>query len=117
MRRLGLGAILVLRRWALAAAAAGLAVLVPACFVEVRSESSRHLAGAEELASSLQIEFARKAGGATATVQCPGGLTGTEGHRVRCEGRTSDGFTLEIAVLERGSGAFRWDVVESHPVP
>jgi hypothetical protein len=33
-----------------------------------------------------------------------------------CSGETTDGYTLEIAVLERGGDAFRWDVVESKPI-
>ncbi|MAE96695.1 MAG: hypothetical protein CL910_18765 [Deltaproteobacteria bacterium] len=92
------------------------AVLALSCFVEVSSSISSDQESGEGLASSIEAEFEKKAGGATATIRCPSGLTGTQGHRLMCRGETSDDFTLEIAVLERGGGAFRWDVVESHPI-
>ncbi len=90
-------------------------VLAAGCFVEVWS-SSPGLLGSEELAASLELLFAAKVEGVTATVDCPSGLTGEPGHRLACRGETSDGFTLEIDVLERGRGDFRWLVVESRPI-
>lgn len=33
-----------------------------------------------------------------------------------CVAGKLDGYTLELAVLERGGDAFRWDVVESKPI-
>jgi hypothetical protein len=93
-------------------------LLSAGCFVEVSSSTSSGTGSTDgdSLASRLEIEFARRAGGATAEIDCSAGLTGSQGHRLRCTGATSDGWTLEIAVLERGEGAFRWDVLDSHPI-
>lgn len=96
-------------------AALAFAALASACFVEVDASVERGGDGAA-LASRLETEFARKAGGTTARIACPSELTHSAGHRLRCTGETSDGWTLDIAVRERGNGAFRWDVVESHRI-
>lgn len=103
-------------RWRHPVLIGALLLPVPGCTVEVTSGGSGGLPGSDQLASTLETMFAVEAGGATASIRCPSGLTGNSGHRLRCEGETSDGFTLEIAVLERGEGGFRWDVVESHPI-
>lgn len=93
------------------------AALASACFVEVDASVEGGGGGdGVALASRLETEFARKAGGATARIECPSELTHSAGHRLRCTGETSDGWTLDIAVLERGAGDFRWDVVESHRI-
>lgn len=86
------------------------------CFVEVSSSHSDTSANSVQLASSIEFEFDSMAGGATANIHCSSGLTGIVGRETACQGETSDGYTLEIAVLERGGGAFRWDVVESNPI-
>jgi hypothetical protein len=85
------------------------------CFVEVSSSGSRNRS-ADEFGSRLEAEFARKTGGVNSTIRCPTSLAGRVGNRFMCSGETSDGFTLEIAVLERGGDDFRWDVVESEPI-
>ena len=85
------------------------------CFVEVSSSGSDSRT-ADEFGSRLEAEFALKTGGVNSTIRCPSGLAGQSGNRFMCSGETSDGYSLEIAVLERGGDAFRWDVVESHPI-
>ncbi len=90
-------------------------LLAVGCFVEVASSGSSTRT-ADEFGSRLEAEFALKTGGVDSTIQCPSGLTGRKGNRFMCSGETSDGYTLEIAVLERGGDAFRWDVVESKPI-
>jgi len=102
--------------WRIAIVLAVLLAPAPGCYLEVTGSESGELPAAHELASTLEVLFAAKAGGATASIRCPAGLTGDEGNRLRCAGETSDGFTLDIAVLERGAGGFRWDVVESHAI-
>ena len=97
----------------LGAAAFLLAALALGCFVEVSGSTSGSSPNSAQLASRIEFEFASKAGGATATIRCSSGLTGAEGSHTACQGETSDGWTLEIAVLERGGGDFRWDVTES----
>lgn len=92
------------------------AALSLGCFVEVSSSYSNSTTSSDQLASSIEAEFASKAGGATADIRCSSGLNGTVGLRTECRGETSDGYSLEITVLERGGGAFRWDVIESHPI-
>ncbi len=87
-------------------------LLAVGCFVEVSSSGSSTRT-ADEFGSRLEAEFALKTGGVGSTIRCPSGITGREGNRFMCSGETSDGYTLEIAVLERGGDAFRWDVVES----
>ena len=90
------------------------------CFVEVSSTGSSSdspASGASaDLSSMLEAQFEMKAAGVSASIRCPAGLSGSQGNQLHCSGETSDGFTLEIAVLERGNGAFRWDVIESHPI-
>ena len=90
------------------------------CFVEVSSNGSSSGSAASgsagDLSSMLKAQFEMKAAGVSASIRCPAGLSGSQGNRLHCSGETSDGFTLEIAVLERGNGAFRWDVIESHPI-
>ncbi len=90
-------------------------LLALGCFVEVSSSGATTLT-ADEFGSRLEAEFALKTEGVGSTIRCPSGLTGRQGNRFMCSGETSDGWTLKIAVLERGSGAFRWDVVESKPI-
>ncbi len=90
-------------------------LLAVGCFFEVSSSGSSTRT-ADEMGLRLEAEFALKTGGVGSTIRCPSDLTGREGNRFRCSGETSDGFTLEIAVLERGGGAFRWDIVESKPI-
>jgi hypothetical protein len=85
------------------------------CFFEVSSSMSG-MPVATELGSRIELEFAHRTGGVDSTIRCPGELAGQEGNRFMCSGETSDGYTLEIAVLERGGNAFRWDVVESKPI-
>ena len=85
------------------------------CFFEV-SGSGSSTRTANEFGSRLEAEFARQTGGVDSTIRCPSGLAGREGNRFMCRGETEDGYTLEIAVLERGGDAFRWDVVESKPI-
>ncbi|MBW2242038.1 MAG: hypothetical protein JRH01_08615 [Deltaproteobacteria bacterium] len=104
------------KRRSLGTAAFLLGALTLACFVEVNGGASGRSPGSTGLASALEAEFALKAAGASATIHCASGLTGTRGHQIGCEGETSDGFTLEITVLERGAGDFRWDVDESVPI-
>ncbi len=89
--------------------------LTVGCFVEVSSSGSSTPAAAE-LGSRIEAEFALKTGGVNSTIRCPSGLAGRQGNRLMCSGETSDGYTLEIAVLERGGDDFRWDVVESKPI-
>ncbi len=89
-------------------------LLALGCFVEVSGSDSPR--SADEVGSRLEAEFALKTGGVGSTIRCPAGLTGREGNRFMCSGESSDGYTLEIAVLERGGDAFRWDVVESKPI-
>ncbi len=89
--------------------------LTVGCFVEVSSTGSSARTG-DELGSRIEAEFALKTGGVNSTIHCPSGLAGRAGNRLMCSGETSDGYTLEIAVLERGGDAFRWDVVESKPI-
>lgn len=90
-------------------------LLTVGCFVEVSSSGSS-TRSADEFGSRLEAEFALKTGGVNLTIRCPSGLAGRAGNRFMCSGETSDGYTLEIAVLERGGDAFRWDVVESKPI-
>lgn len=90
-------------------------LLTVGCFVEVSSSGSSTRT-ADEFGSRLEAEFALKTGGVDSTIRCPSGLAGRAGNRFMCSGETSDGYTLEIAVLERGGDAFRWDVVESKPI-
>ena len=92
--------------------------LASGCYFEVStdSNSTSGTRTAEELAGLITMQFAMKVDGATVDVVCPTGLNGTAGRQVMCTGTTSDGYGLEIAVLERGGGAFRWDVVKSVPV-
>ena len=90
-------------------------LLAVGCFVEVSSSGSSAQT-ADEFGSRLEAEFALKTGGVGSTIRCPSGASGREGNRFMCRGETSDGFTLEIEVLERGGGAFRWDIVESKPI-
>ena len=90
-------------------------LLTIGCFVEVSSSGSSTRT-ADELGSRIEAEFAQNTGGMDSTIHCPSGLAGREGNRILCSGETSDGYTLEIAVLERGGNAFRWDVVESEPI-
>lgn len=94
------------------------ATLSGGCYFEVSSDSGSTdgTRTAEELAGLITVQFSMQAEGATADVVCETGLTGEAGRQVECTGTTSDGFTLEIAALERGEGAFRWDVVGSVPV-
>ncbi len=86
------------------------------CYTEVSGSSSGSTPSARQLARLIETEFAKQARTATASIRCPSGLTATPGRRIRCAGETSDGFTLGIAVLERGGGRYRWDVVESHAI-
>ena len=90
-------------------------LLAVGCFVEVSSSGSS-TQSADDLSSRVEAEFALKTGGVGSTIRCPSGITGREGNRFMCSGETSDGYTLEIAVLERGGDRFRWDVVESKPI-
>ena len=90
-------------------------LLAIGCFVEVSSSGSSTQT-ADGFGARLEAEFALKTGGVGSTIRCPSGVTGQEGNRFICSGETSDGYTLEIAVLERAGGAFRWDVVESKPI-
>ena len=85
------------------------------CFIEVSSSDSSTRT-ANKLGSRIEAEFALKAGGVDSTIRCPSELSGRQGNRFMCSGETADGYTLEIAVLERGGDAFRWDVVESKPI-
>lgn len=93
---------------------AGLLFIV-GCFVEVSSSGSNSRS-AKEFGLRLEAEFALKTGGMGSTIRCPSGVTGRVGNQFRCSGESADGYTLEIAVLERGGEAFRWDVVESVPI-
>ena len=90
-------------------------LLAVGCFVETSSSGSS-ARSADELGSRVEAEFALKTGGVGSTIRCASGITGRVGNRFMCSGETSDGYTLEIAVLERAGGAFRWDVVESKPI-
>ncbi len=90
-------------------------LLAVGCFVEVSSSGSSART-ADEFGSRLEAEFALKTGGVDSTIRCSSGITGREGNQFMCSGETADGYTLEIAVLERGGDAFRWDVVESKPI-
>ncbi len=94
------------------------ATLVGGCNFEVSTGSSNTdgTRTAEELELFISFQFDRAADGLTADIVCPTGLSGEAGRQVTCTGTTSDGYTLEIAVLESGEGAFRWDVVNSVPV-
>ena len=94
------------------------ATLASGCYFDVSTDSNKTggTRSAEELAGLITVQFAMKVDGATLDVTCPEGLTGTAGRQVTCTGTTSDGHNLEIAVLEHGDGAFRWDVVKSVPV-
>ncbi len=86
------------------------------CFVEVSSSGRAASGSSGDLSSMLEAKFEMKVAGVSASIRCPAELSGRRGNRLHCSGETSDGFTLEIAVLERGNGAFRWDVIESHPI-
>ncbi len=85
------------------------------CYIEATSTGSG-TSTTNELGSRIEAEFALKTGGVGSTIRCSSGLSGRAGHRLMCSGETTDGYTLEIAVLERGGDAFRWDVVESKPI-
>lgn len=93
-------------------------IVVGGCYFDVSTDSNKTTGTrtAEELAGLIVLQFALKVDGVTADVECPTGLSGQAGRQLTCTGTTSDGYTLEIAVVERGKGAFRWDVVESVPV-
>ena len=94
------------------------ATLVGGCNFEVSSNlnNTGGTRTAEELVGFITVQFAMQVDGVTADIVCPTGLSGEAGRQVTCTGTTSDGYTLEIAVLESGEGAFRWDVVNSVPV-
>ncbi len=94
------------------------ATLVGGCNFEVSSnlDNTGGPRTAEELVGFITVQFAMQVDGATADIVCPTGLSGEAGRQVTCTGTTSDGYTLEIAVVEHGEGAFRWDVVNSVPV-
>jgi len=94
------------------------AMVAGGCYFEFSTNSNKKngTRTAEELAGLIVVQFAMQVDGVTAEVVCPTGLNGQVGRKVMCSGKTSDGYTLEIVVMERGNGAFRWDVVESVPV-
>jgi hypothetical protein len=94
------------------------ATLASGCYFDVSTDSNKTdgTRTADELAGLITVQFAMKVDGATVEVVCPTGLTGTAGRQLTCTGKTSDGYNLEIAVLENGDGAFRWDIVKSVPV-
>ncbi len=94
------------------------ATLVGGCNFEVSSNlnNTGGTRTAEELELFITFQFTMQADDVTADIVCPTGLSGEAGRQVTCTGTTSDGYTLEIAVLESGEGAFRWDVVNSVPV-
>ncbi len=69
------------------------------------------------MASLIEADFTPQAGGATLRVLCPAGLTGEVDRTFLCTGLTSDGYALDIEILERGNGAFRWLVVKSTRAP
>ena len=95
----------------------GLAILLLAvgCFFEVSSSGSSTRT-ADEMGLRLEAEFALTTGGVGSTIRCPSGITGRVGNQFMCSGESADGYMLEIAVVERAGGAFRWDVVESKPI-
>ena len=92
--------------------------LVGGCNFEVSSNLNNTVGvrTAEELAGLITAQFAMQVDGATAEVVCPTGLSGEADRRFTCTGTTSDGYTLEIAVVEHEESAFRWVVVHSVPV-
>ncbi len=94
------------------------ATLVGGCNFEVSTSSSNTdgTRTAEELGLFISFQFDRAADGLTADIVCPTGLSGEAGQWVTCTGTTSNGQTLEIAVVDQGKGAFRWDIVNSVPV-
>ena len=94
------------------------ATLVAGCNFEMSSNSNNNgdTRTAEELAGLITVQFAMQVDGVTADIVCPTGLSGEAGGQITCTGTTSDGYTLEIAVLNHGNGAFRWDIVNSAPV-
>ncbi len=94
------------------------ALFVGGCYFEVSTDSNKTTGTrtAEELAGLIVVQFAQQVDGVTADVVCPTGLSGQAGRKLRCSGTTSDGYTLEIEVVEREKGAFGWLVVESVPV-
>lgn len=94
------------------------ATLVGGCNFEVSSDFG-NTAGtrtAEELEGLIGVQFTMQVDGVTANVICPKGLSGEAGRQITCTGTTSDGYTLEIVVLDRGEGAFRWDITNSVPI-
>ncbi len=94
------------------------ATLVGGCMFEASTGSSNTdgTRTAEELELFISFQFDMQADDVTADIVCPTGLSGEAGRQVTCTGTTSDGYTLEIAVVEHGGNAFRWDVVHSVPV-
>jgi len=84
--------------------------------VSTSADNSDGTRTAEELEGLITVQFAMQANGATANIDCPTGLSGKAGRQVTCTGTTSDGYSLEIAALDKGRGAFSWTVVKSTPV-
>ena len=54
--------------------------------------------------------------GTTADLSCPDALTGVAGHKFVCDGETSDGHIIDVAIIERGGGQYRWEIVASRPM-
>ncbi len=94
-------------------------LLLAACQFEFSTDfnTGKKTRTPEELASLIEADFTPQAGGATLRVLCPGGLTGEVDRTFLCTGSTSDGYVLDIEILERGGGAFRWLVVKSARAP
>lgn len=94
-------------------------LLLGGCQVEFSNDFStgKNTMTAAALASRIEADFTPQAGGATLRVMCPAGLTGEADRTFLCTGLTSDGYALDIEILERGSGTFRWLVVKSTRAP
>lgn len=92
--------------------------LLGGCYFDVSTsaDNSDGTRTAEELEGLITVQFAMQVDHATVNVDCPTGLSGQAGRQVTCSGMTSDGYRLEIAVLDKGERAFGWTVVKSTPV-
>jgi hypothetical protein len=94
------------------------AFLVSACYVDFDASSTDFDSDpGASLARQVEDDFVKLVtNGATLDLSCPAGLTGQGGAKFMCQGETSDGYLVDVAILERGGGAYRWDIVASRPV-
>jgi hypothetical protein len=94
------------------------AFLASACYLDFDAETTGFDSySAANVARQVEDDFLRLVTNrASLDVSCPAGLTGQGGNKFMCQGETSDGYLVDVAILERGGGAYRWDIVASRPV-